>query len=193
MRIDNGGNSGAATPLPDAAYQFHYLEVRGNAILSLPANESLNVTLLVVDSGGYMVDQGNVQAGSVQLQAQGTWELDQAATVGQMEVFSGGLLTCAAGQAAGLLTVTGNLTVDAGGARFRQMGWATLGEQGWERAATVGTPAAAADMAVRAAADMAQAWVAGRTDRLRRRLIWAVGAAATSYGWSGGAGGGISV
>ncbi len=114
VRIDNGGNSGAATPLPDAAYQFHYLEVRGNAILSLPANESLNVTLLVVDSGGYMVDQGNVQAGSVQLQAQGTWELDQAATVGQMEVFSGGLLTCAAGQAAGLLTVTGNLTVDAG-------------------------------------------------------------------------------
>ena len=90
--------------------------------------------------------------------------MDQAATVGQMGVSSGGLLTCAAGQAAGLLTVTGNLTVDARGVN-RQMGWATLGEQGWERAATVGTPAAAADMAVRAAADMAQAWVAGRTDR----------------------------
>ena len=116
LLIDNGGMTDALTPLVDGSYTFDKVLVRNRGGLEVSAGDVLSATNLVVQANGRVVDQGNVEASLARLESGGTFELNVPATFAEMSIGSGGVLTHAAGQAGFNLTVTGDLTIEPGGA-----------------------------------------------------------------------------
>ena len=116
LLVDNGGNAGGTTPLVDGSYTFDRVLVQNNGVLDLSAADVLSATDVVVQANGRLVDRGNVEANLVRLESGGTLELNVADTITSMVIASGGVLTHAPGQAGFNLTVTGDLTIEPGGA-----------------------------------------------------------------------------
>ena len=153
LRIDNGGDCGALTPLT-TPYTFDEVIVRNKGTLDLSVADVLETHLLTIAAGGFVY-------------------LQTTETVENVHVEAGGTLSHLSEEAGFDLTVTGNLTVDAGGSitadgkGYGSVSGPGAGGNGY------GTAAEAAAMGDRAGTETA-AWVARRMDPLPCQKIWAV-------------------
>ena len=145
LTIDNRSTDLAgwdATPLPDGVHVLSGISALQQCSLEVPANTILSfipdvlairgecaVAGKINSSGASGVlerldvlgtlslnNGGQISAGAVDVQAGGRLNLNMAATFGAVHVAAGGVLSHAAGDADFSLTVTGNMTVDEGGA-----------------------------------------------------------------------------
>ena len=164
LLVDNCGNSGARTVLPDGTYAFDSVDVANKAVLDIPAAVTLTTEpgILSVQNEGELLVSGQVgssggggfalvevlsggdltindggqlvctdaeissqgvltvngagfDAENVEVLSEGTFLLNTADSYVNLHVASGGVVTHTSGQNGFDLTITGDLTVDAGG------------------------------------------------------------------------------
>lgn len=97
---------------------FNRVEVKSGGRLTAHSGGQLTAETVEVSNTGSIVlnDGSGVACGQVNVLDAGTLELNGAATFGAMRIASGGLLTHSSGQDGFDLTITRDLTVEAGGA-----------------------------------------------------------------------------
>ncbi len=116
LLVDNGGNTGANTPVAGSA-AFDKVDVANQARLVVSSSVLLSAgTLVVRDSGQISVsDNGDVDFPQTFISSGGVFNLNKTEILGNVHIMSGGVLTHQAGMVGFDLTVTGDLVIDTGG------------------------------------------------------------------------------
>jgi len=113
--IDNAGNSGAPTPLPDVTHTFDTVVVRNDAHAEVPVNCIVVADGLTLPNAADLTMNGGMDAGQVDVESGAILFWNSSGRVDNMHIASGAALTHSPEQSGFHLTVTDDLTVDSGG------------------------------------------------------------------------------
>ena len=117
LLVDNCGNNGVTTPLVAGAYTFDTVVATNWGKLDISSAATVSADLFdMLDDGRIIVGGGgDIIAPQVTVSANGMFLLNKSLTLPTIHVFTDGVLSHSAGEAGFDLTITGDLTVDAGG------------------------------------------------------------------------------
>jgi hypothetical protein len=116
LRLDNCGYAHSLTPLLDS-YTFDTIDVGSSSRMDVGTSAILSANSIDVHDGAqvHVRDNGGIVFPVMTLSSGGTFILDKAQTLGELQVNSGGIVTHTGGVAGFDLSVTGDLTIASGG------------------------------------------------------------------------------